>query len=78
MSPGIVRGSHPVDEDGEVPDIPRTDDPAGRMYVIETYDALGTQTTYRAVSWFGEPGVEWLDEPSDLAEETLDSHSIGE
>jgi hypothetical protein len=73
MSPACVRGSRPVNDDGNLVHSPEQDS-MGERYIVETYDAFGKRTAYRAIRWYDSRGVEWQDDPSQLARETLQNY----
>jgi hypothetical protein len=74
MSPAYVHGAHPVTDDGKVPGGFDPSPVAGRQYTVRTFDAFDNATAYTAIRWFDSRGVEWLDDPSPLARETLENH----
>jgi hypothetical protein len=74
MSPAYVDGRLPVNAQKTVVGAPRHEPAEGEQFSVITYDAFNNKTLYRAVRWFDSRGLEWIDEPSDLARETIQSH----
>lgn len=74
MSPAHVHGGHPVTDDGTVPGGFDPSPVAGRQFTVRTFDAFDNATAYTAIRWFDSRGVEWLDDPSPLARETLENY----
>ena len=77
MSPARVAAKHPVDIHETVVAARRDGPVTGEQYTVVTYEADGEATVrsmYRAVRWFDSRGLEWLDDPTPEARETLQAH----